>query len=79
MVCIYDFQPGHQFMCQRQNLPNRDFGLLSYLALNLQLSQLASAIIIPFKCDTFLIKITINQNKHNKIMKKNHMKILRKN
>jgi hypothetical protein len=37
----YDFHPGHQPMCHFQNLPIKDLGFLSYLALNLHVSQRA--------------------------------------
>ena len=37
---IYAFHPGHQFACHLHILPKIDLGLLSYLALNLQFSQL---------------------------------------
>jgi hypothetical protein len=39
---MYPFQPGHQFICHRQNRPSNDFGLLSYLARKPQLAQFCS-------------------------------------
>jgi len=60
MEAIYDFQPGHQLICQRQNRPKSDFGLLSYFDLNLQFSQFASAMIDPFIYDYNVENVTGN-------------------
>jgi hypothetical protein len=42
----YFFQPGQKLICQRQNRPISDFGLLSYFARSLQLPQLLFAIVL---------------------------------
>jgi hypothetical protein len=39
MAFIYAFHPGQKPICQRQKRPANDFGLLSYLARNLQFTH----------------------------------------
>jgi hypothetical protein len=42
---MYAFHPGQNEICHFQNLPNKDLGLASYFALNLQFSHCDSAMI----------------------------------
>jgi hypothetical protein len=44
----YPFHPGQKLMCQRQNLPINDLGLLSYLALIGHSLHLLSIVLIGF-------------------------------
>jgi hypothetical protein len=66
----YFFQPGQKLICQRQNRPAKDFGLLSYFARKVQLLHLLSAKITLHSIKRFsLIRgLTVRRSANHKVM-----------
>jgi hypothetical protein len=66
----YFFQPGQKLICQRQNRPAKDFGLLSYFDRKVQLLHLLSAMITLHGIKRFsLIRgLTVRHSANHKVM-----------